>query len=214
LPKRRRRSGHRWPDWSIRPLQRNIGKPEHPRSEAITYRYARASRRPGPPSSRPRDCGPGALRSRRSCRAATARDIGTLVSCRVDDSSPQTYSEDFDREEIPDNCLKTAPCSQSSRTSPARCKQPEEHRKVPNSRLATSGRRAIRSTTPVGIFPGGDTFPGGDADRRLSDISGNVFEWTSSKYLDYPYRSDAGRDDAENKSDPREYAGRFLRGGS
>jgi len=82
-----------------------------------------------------------------------------------------------------------------------------------NTRCNTSVSR-IRSTTPVGIFPGGDTFPGGYADRRLSDISGNVFEWTSSKYLDYPYRPDAGRDDDENKSDPREYAGRVLRGGS
>jgi formylglycine-generating enzyme required for sulfatase activity len=45
-------------------------------------------------------------------------------------------------------------------------------------------------------------------------MSGNVFEWTSSKYLHYPYRTDDGRDDDEHKSDPREYAGRVLRGGS
>jgi formylglycine-generating enzyme required for sulfatase activity len=76
-----------------------------------------------------------------------------------------------------------------------------------STRCNTSVSR-IRATTPVGIFPDGDT------DARLSDMSGNVLEWTASKYLNYPYRSDDGRDDDEHRSDPREYAGRVLRGGS
>ncbi|MBE2259301.1 MAG: SUMF1/EgtB/PvdO family nonheme iron enzyme [Rhodobacteraceae bacterium] len=67
----------------------------------------------------------------------------------------------------------------------------------------------IRGTTPIGVFPGGDTPEG------LVDISGNVWEWTDSVYRPYrPHRSDrraadAGRDDAA----PAETR-RVLRGGS
>ena len=61
----------------------------------------------------------------------------------------------------------------------------------------------IRGTTPVGVFPGGDTPEG------LVDMSGNVWDWTSSLYRPYPYRAEDGREDVENADDPR-----VLRGGS
>lgn len=65
----------------------------------------------------------------------------------------------------------------------------------------------IRRTTPVGIFPGGET-PAG-----LVDMSGNVYDWTTSIYdperFPYPYRADDGR---ENSTDTA--ARRVVRGGS
>ncbi len=55
----------------------------------------------------------------------------------------------------------------------------------------------VRSTTPVGVFPCGDT-PNG-----ISDLSGNTYEWTSTLWGDftgepaygYPYCPDDGRED-------------------
>lgn len=47
----------------------------------------------------------------------------------------------------------------------------------------------VRGTTPIGVFPGGDTPEG------LVDISGNIWEWTSSAYLPYPYLPDGQRED-------------------
>jgi formylglycine-generating enzyme required for sulfatase activity len=61
----------------------------------------------------------------------------------------------------------------------------------------------IRGTTPVGVFPEGETPEG------LTDLSGNVFEWTSSLYRSYPYRFADGREAVESADDPR-----VLRGGS
>jgi formylglycine-generating enzyme required for sulfatase activity len=60
----------------------------------------------------------------------------------------------------------------------------------------------VRGTTPVGVFPGGDTPEG------LVDISGNVYEWTSSAFHSYPYAADVKREDPE-QADAR----RVLRGG-
>ena len=61
----------------------------------------------------------------------------------------------------------------------------------------------IRGTTPVGVFPGGQTPEG------VADMSGNVWEWTSSQYR--PYRYDA----ADGREDPVDREGRrVLRGGS
>jgi len=69
----------------------------------------------------------------------------------------------------------------------------------------------IRRTTPVGVFPGGST-PAG-----IADLSGNVWEWTSTIWgkelsaSDYPYPYDAedGREDPEDGESRR-----VVRGGS
>ena len=61
----------------------------------------------------------------------------------------------------------------------------------------------VRGTTPVGVFPGGDTPQG------LADMSGNVWEWTSSVYRPYPYTADREREDPD-RADAR----RVVRGGS
>jgi formylglycine-generating enzyme required for sulfatase activity len=47
----------------------------------------------------------------------------------------------------------------------------------------------IRSTTPVGVFPGGETPEG------LVDMTGNTWDWTSSCDMDYPYSAADGRED-------------------
>jgi formylglycine-generating enzyme required for sulfatase activity len=74
----------------------------------------------------------------------------------------------------------------------------------------------VRATTPVGVFPDGDTPEG------VADLGGNVNEWTSSLLCEYrgeesegvnyryPYDASDGREDAEA---PRSVA-RVMRGGS
>lgn len=70
----------------------------------------------------------------------------------------------------------------------------------------------VRATTPVGVFPSGDTPEG------CSDMIGNVFEWTSSLWgtdratatFGYPYRVDDGREDVHAAPDVL----RVLRGGA
>ena len=56
----------------------------------------------------------------------------------------------------------------------------------------------IGRTTPVGIFPEGETPEG------IADLCGNVWEWTSSAYLGYPYewsleREDPARTDVQDR---------------
>ena len=60
----------------------------------------------------------------------------------------------------------------------------------------------IKHPTPVGMYPNGAT-PSG-----IHDLPGNVFEWTSSMYRDYPYSPADGRNDADADG------GRVVRGGS
>jgi formylglycine-generating enzyme required for sulfatase activity len=62
----------------------------------------------------------------------------------------------------------------------------------------------IRRTTPIGVFPGGETPEG------LIDMTGNTCDWTSSLYQPYPYQADDGRENPV--SDGR--LGRVLRGGA
>ena len=69
--------------------------------------------------------------------------------------------------------------------------------------LSNTFESHIRRTTPVGVFPGGDTPEG------LVDMSGNVYDWTSTMYRDYPYRADDGREDPNDSA-----ARRVVRGGS
>jgi formylglycine-generating enzyme required for sulfatase activity len=61
----------------------------------------------------------------------------------------------------------------------------------------------VRGTTPVGVFPAGDT------PEAVSDMAGNVWEWTESTYRAYPYKSDDGREDPGIAHERR-----VLRGGS
>lgn len=70
----------------------------------------------------------------------------------------------------------------------------------------------IRRTTPVGVFPGGETPEG------AVDLTGNVWDWTTSIYdqerFPYPYRADDGRDEPEAVDDDGHPARRVLRGGA
>jgi formylglycine-generating enzyme required for sulfatase activity len=62
----------------------------------------------------------------------------------------------------------------------------------------------VGATSAVGQFS-----PAGDSPYGVAEMSGNIWEWTSSLYLPYPYRTDDGREDID------EAAGRrVLRGGS
>jgi len=61
----------------------------------------------------------------------------------------------------------------------------------------------IRRTTPIGVFPGGETPDG------LVDMTGNTWDWTSSLYKSYPYEATDGREDPLT-GDGR----RVVRGGS
>ena len=64
----------------------------------------------------------------------------------------------------------------------------------------------IRRTTPVGVFPDGYTPEG------IADLSGNVWEWTTTIWgnnFAYPYAADDGREDVTDGNIPR-----VVRGGS
>ena len=60
----------------------------------------------------------------------------------------------------------------------------------------------IRRTTPIGVFPGGETPEG------LVDMTGNIWDWTSSLYQSYRYDAGDGRE--RITGDGR----RVVRGGS
>ena len=58
-------------------------------------------------------------------------------------------------------------------------------------------------TTPVGQYS-----PQGDSPYGAADMAGNVWEWTSTLYRDYPYDAGDGRENQE------EVDARVVRGGS
>jgi formylglycine-generating enzyme required for sulfatase activity len=62
----------------------------------------------------------------------------------------------------------------------------------------------IRRTTPIGVFPGGETFDG------VVDMSGNTWDWTSSLYKPYPYSAEDDREEPIASSE----SARAVRGGS
>ncbi|MCE7945907.1 MAG: hypothetical protein DYG88_00595 [Chloroflexi bacterium CFX4] len=72
----------------------------------------------------------------------------------------------------------------------------------PISWADTTADDGYQNTAPVGSYPEGRSWVG------ALDMSGNVWEWTSSLYMLYPYTADDGREAAEETSR------RSLRGGS
>jgi formylglycine-generating enzyme required for sulfatase activity len=57
--------------------------------------------------------------------------------------------------------------------------------------------RANTSETDLGRTTVVGAFPGGASPYGALDMSGNVWEWCSSAWKDYPYRADDGREDLE-----------------
>ena len=80
------------------------------------------------------------------------------------------------------------------------------------SQRTNTSESHVRQPTPVCVYPGGDT------DLGVSDMTGNVWEWTSSAYgteydtpeFGYPYRADDGREEQDTSEDMR----RVVHGGS
>jgi formylglycine-generating enzyme required for sulfatase activity len=66
-----------------------------------------------------------------------------------------------------------------------------------------NGDLGLGTTTPVGIFADGI------GPNDLLDAAGNVWEWTSSNWKEYPYRADDSREDLSDQNKPR-----VVRGGS
>ena len=61
----------------------------------------------------------------------------------------------------------------------------------------------VGDTTPVGKYS-----PRGDSPYHIVDMSGNLLEWTSNQYANYPYDPNDGREDPEGDAE------RTVRGGA
>ena len=72
----------------------------------------------------------------------------------------------------------------------------------PDAANCRDSRELAGRTTPVGIYPAGQSVYG------LMDLAGNIWEWTSSAYMPYPYQADDGREDDDVM------VNRVLRGGT
>ena len=72
-----------------------------------------------------------------------------------------------------------------------------------DERKCNTAESGIGTTTPVGKYS-----PQGDSPYGCTDMTGNVWEWTSSLYKDYPYEPDDGREDTSSSGI------RVLHGGS
>ncbi len=72
-----------------------------------------------------------------------------------------------------------------------------------DKRKCNSQESGIEDTTPVGKYS-----RQGDSPYGVADMAGNVWEWTSSLYQDYPYDADDGREDPEAEGS------RVARGGA
>jgi formylglycine-generating enzyme required for sulfatase activity len=78
---------------------------------------------------------------------------------------------------------------------PARGMEGERKRRYPwgdefDPSRCNTHESGIGDTTAVGSYS-----PRGDSPYGCADMAGNVMEWTSSLYQDYPYRVDDGRED-------------------
>ena len=66
----------------------------------------------------------------------------------------------------------------------------------------------IKTTTPVGSYPASDPQRSGASPYGGEEMTGNVWEWTSSLSKPYPYTPNDGREDTNSTEN------RTLRGGS
>ncbi len=69
-------------------------------------------------------------------------------------------------------------------------------------RSANTGEVEIYETSPVGKYPRDESV------YRVMDMTGNVWEWTSTRYKEYPYKENDGREET-GSAEPR-----VVRGGS
>ena len=77
-----------------------------------------------------------------------------------------------------------------------------------DTKRCNTGESGIYTTTPIGSYPASDAQRSGASPCGAEDMTGNVWEWTSSEFKPYPYTSSDGHEDTTSI----EY--RMLRGGS